>query len=177
ELAVPVLMTVQGSLMPPPAPNLTSPDNGATDVVQPVMLDWDDVSTVTQYEVQVDVTDAFDALVTDTSLGVSQWQITGLDEGVTFFWRVRAQNAAGWSDWCACQSFTTEITWVCGDANGDGLTNLLDITFVISYIYRQGPAPEPVASANVDGSGGITILDVSYMINYIYKDGPPYNCQ
>ncbi len=177
ELAVPVLMTVQGSLMPPPAPNLTSPDNGATDVAQPVMLDWDDVSTVTQYEVQVDVTDAFDALVTDTSLGLSQWQITGLDEGVTFFWRVRAQNAAGWSDWCACRSFTTEITWVCGDANGDGLTNLLDITFVISYIYRQGPAPEPVASANVDGSGGISILDVSYMINYIYKDGPPYNCQ
>ncbi|MEW5797305.1 MAG: dockerin type I domain-containing protein, partial [Candidatus Zixiibacteriota bacterium] len=177
ELAVPVTMTVQGVLMPPPSPSLTSPADGATDVSQPVVLDWEDVTTATQYEVQVDVTDAFTTAVKDTSCAVSQCQVTGLDEGVTFFWRVRAQNEAGWGDWCACRNFTTEITWVCGDANADGSVNILDVTYIIAYLYRQGPAPDPLLSADVDGSGGVTILDVNYLITYIYRSGPAPHCQ
>ncbi|MEW5925551.1 MAG: S8 family serine peptidase [Candidatus Zixiibacteriota bacterium] len=60
-----------------------------------------------------------------------------------------------------------------GDANHDDVVNLLDIIYIISYMYREGPAPIPLASADADGSGNITILDMTYLIRYLYRDGPP----
>jgi len=68
------------------------------------------------------------------------------------------------------------ILFVCGDANGEGNINILDITFLINYLYKDGPAPNPEASADVNSDGGINILDVTYLINYIYKDGPLPDC-
>jgi len=69
-----------------------------------------------------------------------------------------------------------EITYICGDADGSGAVNLLDITFLISYLYKGGPVPDPVEAADADGSGGINLLDCTYLINYLYKGGPPPQC-
>jgi len=66
--------------------------------------------------------------------------------------------------------------YVCGDADGDGSVNILDVTFLINYLYKEGPAPDPLESADVDYSGSINILDVTYLINYLYKDGPEPIC-
>lgn len=63
--------------------------------------------------------------------------------------------------------------YMSGDANHDEIVNLLDIMFVISYLYRGGPAPIPLISADADGSGSVTILDLAYLIKYLYKNGPP----
>ena len=53
--------------------------------------------------------------------------------------------------------------FVCGDANGDETVNLLDITFLINYLYKGGPAPNPIEKADVnDGDGLVNILAVSY---------------
>jgi bacillolysin len=66
--------------------------------------------------------------------------------------------------------------FICGDANGDEVINLLDITFIIAYVYMGGPAPIPVESADVNGEGNINILDITYLINFIYNGGPNLNC-
>jgi len=66
--------------------------------------------------------------------------------------------------------------FVCGDAVGDGDVNILDITFVINYLYKSGPPPVPEQAADVDSSGGVNILDVTNLINYLYKSGPEPNC-
>jgi len=66
--------------------------------------------------------------------------------------------------------------WVCGDADGSGSVNLLDITFLINYLYKSGPAPDPVESGDADGSDAINLLDITYLINYLYKDGPDPIC-
>lgn len=62
--------------------------------------------------------------------------------------------------------------FTCGDANGDGKVDLLDATFIINYLYKGGPAPDPMESADADCSGSINILDSTYLINYLYKGGP-----
>ena len=67
--------------------------------------------------------------------------------------------------------------WICGDFDGQEGTNILDIVFLINYIYKNGPAPDQIISANVDGIPGINILDIVYLINYIYKNGPEPDCQ
>ena len=70
-----------------------------------------------------------------------------------------------------------EVTaFVCGDADGNGAVNILDVSFVISYLYKGAPAPSPSNRADVDHSGAINILDVGYTVNYLYKGGPAPNC-
>lgn len=66
--------------------------------------------------------------------------------------------------------------FICGDANGDGTINILDITYVIGYLYMGGPPPDPMESADVDLSGNVNILDITYLISFLYKSGPDPDC-
>ena len=59
-----------------------------------------------------------------------------------------------------------------GDANVDGAINILDVTFLINYLYRSGPAPE-LYCGDANASGNLNILDATYLISYLYKGGPP----
>ncbi len=68
------------------------------------------------------------------------------------------------------------VEWKCGDANGNWAVNILDVSFIINYLYKHAQAPNPLESADINHSGGINILDVSYLINYLYKHGPALNC-
>ncbi|SYZ73402.1 hypothetical protein TRIP_C21520 [Candidatus Zixiibacteriota bacterium] len=68
------------------------------------------------------------------------------------------------------------VEWKCGDANNSWTVNILDVSFIINYLYKHGQAPQSLASVDVNHSGGINILDVSYLINYMYKQGLDLNC-
>ncbi|MEW5923116.1 MAG: PKD domain-containing protein, partial [Candidatus Zixiibacteriota bacterium] len=72
---------------------------------------------------------------------------------------------------------TIGVSYICGDANMSGSVNLLDVTYLISYLYRGGPAPVPYEAGDVDGRININILDVTYLITYLYRGGPPPKCQ
>lgn len=73
------------------------------------------------------------------------------------------------------EGWTTGAT-MCGDANFDGAINVLDISYIIAYLYTGGPAPSHPESADVNNSGSINILDVTYSISFIYASGPEPNC-
>ena len=66
--------------------------------------------------------------------------------------------------------------FICGDVNGDLVVNILDITYLISYLYKGGPAPDPIESGDADGNDVINILDITYLISYLYKGGPAPIC-
>jgi M6 family metalloprotease-like protein len=66
--------------------------------------------------------------------------------------------------------------WRCGDANGDGKINLLDVSFIINALYRGGTQPNPKESADVNHDTKMNLLDVSYIINYLYRQGPGPSC-
>ncbi len=63
-----------------------------------------------------------------------------------------------------------------GDADGNDIINLLDITYLISFLYKDGLPPDPLEAGDTDCSGEINILDVTYLINHLYKGGPPPDC-
>jgi hypothetical protein len=67
-------------------------------------------------------------------------------------------------------------TFVCGDANGDETVNIFDITYIITYLYREGPAPDPLDAADVNNDGTINIFDITYLISFLYLEGPAPNC-
>jgi len=47
-----------------------------------------------------------------------------------------------------------------------------DLIYLIHWLYKGGPAPDPAckADANCDGVGDIG--DVIYLINYLFRFGP-----
>ncbi len=59
-----------------------------------------------------------------------------------------------------------------GDANGDGFTNVADIVFLVSYVFKGGPAPDPIGLGDVNCDGGVNVADAVYMVNYVFKGGP-----
>jgi hypothetical protein len=68
------------------------------------------------------------------------------------------------------------LTVPCGDANADIAINILDITYLIKYLYQGGPPPAWFNSADVNSDGNINILDITYLIAYLYMSGPEPVC-
>ncbi|MFH2036988.1 MAG: GEVED domain-containing protein [Candidatus Zixiibacteriota bacterium] len=61
-----------------------------------------------------------------------------------------------------------------GDANFDGTINILDVTYLINYLYKNGYPPKPISeTGDANGDGNLNILDVTRLIGYLYKNGEP----
>ncbi|PKK82687.1 MAG: hypothetical protein CVT49_12470 [candidate division Zixibacteria bacterium HGW-Zixibacteria-1] len=105
---------------------------------------------------------------------------SGLISGTPAFWAdinfvVQATDAVEAADEKTVHLFIAP-SYVCGDANDDESVNLLDITYLINYIYKSGPEPVPPEAGDPDGNGLTNILDITYLINYLYKEGPMPVC-
>ncbi|SYZ72109.1 putative Cathepsin L [Candidatus Zixiibacteriota bacterium] len=59
-----------------------------------------------------------------------------------------------------------------GDANCDNAYNILDINYIIKYLYKNGAEPPSIQGGDADCSYDCNILDVSYLIDFLYRDGP-----
>lgn len=68
------------------------------------------------------------------------------------------------------------IFYICGDANGNEIVNIQDVTYLINYLYKGGAAPSPIEAGDANGNGIINIQDVTYLITFLYKDGPEPVC-
>ena len=64
----------------------------------------------------------------------------------------------------------------CGDVNSDDEVNLLDITYLISYLYLDGPEPMPYESGDINYDGSLNILDITHLIEFLYRSGNPPVC-
>ncbi|MFQ6032584.1 MAG: dockerin type I repeat-containing protein, partial [Candidatus Zixiibacteriota bacterium] len=70
------------------------------------------------------------------------------------------------------------ITYIPGDANGDGIVNSADVVFLINYLYSGGPLPPVLNAADPNADCEINSADLVYLINYLYGGGPlpKYGC-
>ena len=66
--------------------------------------------------------------------------------------------------------------FIYGDANGDGKVTVSDAVFLINYLFKGGPAPDPLEAGDADCSGAVNVNDVIYLINYLFKGGPVPGC-
>ncbi|UCB52424.1 MAG: dockerin type I repeat-containing protein [Candidatus Zixiibacteriota bacterium] len=65
----------------------------------------------------------------------------------------------------------------CGDVQGDFVVNVGDVVYLVTYLYKGGPAPYcPTARGDVNDDGVINVGDVVYLVTYLYKGGDLPNC-
>jgi len=60
-----------------------------------------------------------------------------------------------------------------GDTNKDGVIDLGDVVYLINYLYREGPAPDPLWTGDCNCDEIVELGDVVYLINYLFREGPP----
>lgn len=89
------------------APVLLTPENGADNVLLPVGFSWNSVPEATEYKLLVSETEDFAIAVTDSTLSDTVLTDTSLEEGKSYFWRVRGADADTTSSWSDIYSFTT----------------------------------------------------------------------
>lgn len=73
-----------------------------------------------------------------------------------------------------------QVTGCCvqrGDVDASATINVSDLTYLVNYLFKGGPAPACAVHGDVDGSNTINVADLSYLVNYLFKGGPlPVAC-
>jgi hypothetical protein len=95
----------------PAMPTLSSPSAGATGQPTTLTLSWNASPGATKYHVQVSQSVGFlTTTLDDTTVTGTSRTIGPLTINATYYWRVRAGNAAGWSAFSSSWNFTTVTT-------------------------------------------------------------------
>ncbi len=133
---------------------LSSPANGTSAITtSTVSLQWQSLATAVFYEYSYSTNASFVGAVNGTTTSLSATSST-LSQGITYYWKVRANNGSGYSPWSTVWSFTT---------SGIGTPILISPS--------NGAVNQPIVSLVLDwqdASGG-TFYDYQYCtdVNFV----------
>lgn len=69
-----------------------------------------------------------------------------------------------------------QSTYLPGDANFSQAVNLGDVVYLVSYVFKSGPAPVPLDAGDNNCDYRINVGDAVHLINYIFRHGEPPGC-
>ncbi len=90
----------------PETPILTSPTNNTTYLPTSFTFDWQDANNTSSYILQYADNNQFISAIQETS-AVSEFAVSGLDENITYYWRVYSSDGTNISNWSDVWSFST----------------------------------------------------------------------
>jgi hypothetical protein len=168
------LSQVPANQPPNPFSLLTPPDGGR--VLSVVALDWQtpydpNFGDQIRYDLYVSTTPNFDPDSTTVydSLVISRLT-TNLDID-TYHWKVKAYDNWGAQRW-SNQTWSFYVS-LRGDPNGDGVIDIVDVVYLINYLFLGGPPPDPMAAGDATCDGVVDAADVVHLLNYLFVNGPP----
>jgi len=60
-----------------------------------------------------------------------------------------------------------------GDADNSGSVNIADAVYIISFMFKGGPYPQPdFLTGDADCDADVSLADAVYIVNYIFNGGP-----
>ncbi len=105
---IPGQLTIQ-RIDPPEVPFLETPENEAVNIDTLVNFAWRNIPEADSYTFQLSSTETFNATEFDSTTTLSELSIGNLEFETTYYWRVKAENIGGESDWSTVRNFTTII--------------------------------------------------------------------
>ncbi len=137
-------LTLMVVTMPPAAPVLNVPADGATAVTVTPVFQWEALLAST-YSIEVAADPAFTQLVASaTDLAVEEWPIdVALNPTTTYYWRVKGVNVCGEGSWSAIYSFTT-ANIACG--------NFFSTDVPLTIISQGTPTVTSTLEVNMPGT-------------------------
>jgi hypothetical protein len=106
-------------------------------------------------------------------LSDGHWNYTPTDDEII---NVSVRSTDDCGAYCEDSFQVTYTVYACGDPDGDLIVNIFDVSYLISYLYLEGPAPEPLLTGDPNGDETINIFDVTFLISYLYSSGPAPVC-
>ena len=70
----------------------------------------------------------------------------------------------------------TLLECTCGDVNADGNVGLVDIVYMINWMFKGGSDFCPPPMGDVDLNRGVGLSDIVYLINYLFQGGADPDC-
>lgn len=137
---------------------------GSVNQAKPVALRWTPVGYVTSYALQVSHDSLFSELVVDEAfLTEALYTLENVEENAAYYWRVKASNDAGVSDWSPVQRFVTALPFVSLSAPGAGAAWQRGLKYYIRWadnleedvvleLYRNGDLVDTLAVTESDGA-------------------------
>jgi hypothetical protein len=93
----------------PPAPVPVQPENHADSIHDTVTLSWSLISTAAVYYLQVADEPSFESLFfADSTVTSTSKKLKGIPDDTIFYWRLKAINAGGESQWSNTNTFRTK---------------------------------------------------------------------
>jgi C1A family cysteine protease len=65
------------------------------------------------------------------------------------------------------------ISYVFGDASGDGVVDAADVLSLINYLFLGTSPPDPLAAGDANGDCNVDTADILYLINYLFLGTSP----
>lgn len=107
------------------------------------------------------------------------YNVTGKSPG-DYWYRVSATDAQSQvSHLSNLVNAHVSASYLPGDANNDGTaSNILDLTYLVDFIFRGGPLPNPYLGGDATCDTFVNILDLTFVVNRIFRGGapPPPSC-
>jgi hypothetical protein len=94
----------------PLSPPLVSPADMASNQPISMMLEWQASANASLYHVQIASDAGFANIVKNDSVSVLSYSVNSLENGTTYYWKVRGKNVSGYGAWSAVNSFTTIVS-------------------------------------------------------------------
>jgi len=157
--------------------SLLSPQDSAV-IPYDVTFNWEtaidpDSLDEAKYDLHISTSSGFhaDSTVVHDSLVTTEY--TDILSWGRYYWKVCAYDRYSkvWSN-----ETWTFISALYGDANGDKVVSVSDAIYLINFLFKSGPAPNPLESGDTNCDSYATVSDIVYLINYLFKGGSPPGC-
>jgi hypothetical protein len=150
----------------PATPTLVLPNDNAVNQSVSLNLAWNTTTGSASYFVQVASDTGFTSVVSsDSSVADTTKAISGLQNSVTYYWKVKGKNVSGYGKWSAYRTFTTVVATPATPvlaAPLDGVTNV-DLNMQLSWNPVTWAATYHIqVSMAADFSTGIIVDDSTY---------------
>jgi endo-1,4-beta-xylanase len=155
----PALQWIRDYIKRPYTPVLSSPINKTDEEINPTLV-WNSSFGATSYRVQVSMVRAFNSLVIDSVVTDTLLQLDTLTGNTTYYWRVKAINEYGESDFAAFSSFKTKVV-------SDVESDLSAMEFKLKQNYPNPFNPETTISFSVAERSDVQITLIDLLGNEI----------